>query len=126
MHSDEGWLESEIPGFRTKMLSTGPQPGHKMMLVAFDAGITYGDHDHDGIEELYMISGHLHTEGLVLGPGDFMRGELGTHHHPSYSPDGCVALLICRPGVNADSATSTAGSGPVLHGAGVDAAVVSR
>ncbi|MCX6856039.1 MAG: cupin domain-containing protein [Verrucomicrobia bacterium] len=96
-HSKEGWEESEVPGFRTKMLSTGPHPGYRMMLVSFDPGTTYGDHEHDGIEELYMISGNLQTEGRLLGPGDFMRGEMGTHHHESYSPDGCVALLICRP-----------------------------
>lgn len=93
----EGWTDSDVPGFRTKTLSTGPQPGYLVMLVSFAPGTTYGDHDHDGIEELYMISGHLETEGRLLGPGDFMRGEKGTHHHESHSPDGCVALLICRP-----------------------------
>jgi anti-sigma factor ChrR (cupin superfamily) len=93
----EGWTESGVVGFRTKTLSSGPQPGYQLMLVSFDPGTTYGDHDHEGIEELYMISGHLETEGQLLGPGDFMRGEMGTHHGESYSPDGCVALLICRP-----------------------------
>lgn len=96
-HAEDGWTETDVPGFRTKLLSTGPQPGYRMMLVSFDPDTTFGDHEHDGIEELYMISGHLQTEGRLLGPGDFMRGEMGTHHHETYSPDGCVALLICRP-----------------------------
>ena len=96
-HDSEGWEESGVLGFRTKTLSSGPQPGYRLMLICFDPGVSYGEHIHEGIEEVYMISGHLETEGRLLGPGDFMRGEVGTHHRECYSPDGCVALLICRP-----------------------------
>ncbi len=97
----EGWVETGQPGFRTKLLSSGPQPGYQVLLIALDPGATVGDHDHSGIEELYMLSGHLQTEGRLLGPGDFMRGEAGTHHDECGSPDGCVALLILRPALAA-------------------------
>lgn len=97
----EGWVESGAPGFRTKLLSSGPQPDYRVYLIALEPGAKVTDHDHSGIEELYMISGHLETEGRLLGPGDFMRGEAGTHHHECGSPDGCVALLILRPALAA-------------------------
>lgn len=100
-YSEAGWVETSTPGFRMKLISNGPQPDFQMYLVAFDPGTTFGDHEHGGIEEIFMISGHLQTEGRTLGPGDFFRGEMGTHHHESYSPDGCVALLICRPALAA-------------------------
>jgi len=97
----EGWVESGAPGFRTKLLSKGPQPDYQVYLIALEPGAKVAKHDHSGIEELYMISGHLETEGRLLGPGDFMRGEAGTHHHECGSPDGCVALLILRPALAA-------------------------
>lgn len=97
----EGWVDSGTPGFRTKLLSKGPQPDYQVYLIALEPGAKVAKHDHSGIEELYMISGHLETEGRLLGPGDFMRGEAGTHHHECGSPDGCVALLILRPALAA-------------------------
>jgi len=99
--SDDGWVETDTPGFRTKLLSTGPQPGYELRLVLLDPGTTISAHEHAGIEEIYMISGHFQTEGQLLGPGDFLRSEMGTHHHDSYSPDGCLALLLLRPALAA-------------------------
>jgi putative transcriptional regulator len=99
--SCEGWVESGAPGFRSKLLSKGPHPGHQVYLIALEPGAKVAEHDHSVIEEMYIISGHLETEGRVLGPGDFMRGEAGTHHHECGSPDGCVALLILSPALAA-------------------------
>ena len=39
----------------------------------------------------------IDAEGQVLGPGDFVRAEAGTHHHEVISLDGCTALLILGP-----------------------------
>jgi anti-sigma factor ChrR (cupin superfamily) len=58
------------------------------------AGATYPAHDHAGYEELYVLSGDLETEGRLLGPGDFLHAEPGSHHNPLHSPHGCTALLV--------------------------------
>ena len=100
-HSAEGWVNTDVPGFRTKLLSRGPHPGYKVMLIALVPGGKVPDHHHVGTEEIYMLSGHLHTEGQVMGPGDFLRAEAGTDHHEVVSPDGCLALLILGPAVAA-------------------------
>ena len=97
LNSSEGWEDTDIPGFRTKLLSRGPHPGCEVMLIALAPGAKVPDHDHTGTEEIYMLSGHLHTEGHMTGPGDFLRAEAGTHHHEVVSPDGCMALLILAP-----------------------------
>jgi len=97
LNSSEGWGDTGVPGFRTKLLSRGPHPGYEVMLMALAPGAKVPDHDHAGTEEIYMLSGHLHTEGQVMGPGDFLRAEAGTHHHEVVSPDGCLALLILGP-----------------------------
>ena len=97
MNGSEGWVDTNVPGFRTKLLSRGRHPGCEVMLIALAPGAKVPDHDHAGSEEIYMLTGHLHTEGQVLGPGDFVRAEAGTHHHEVISPDGCTALLILGP-----------------------------
>jgi anti-sigma factor ChrR (cupin superfamily) len=100
-NSSEGWEDTAFPGFRTKLLSSGPGPGHQVMLISLEPGAKVPEHDHTGTEQIYMLSGHLHTEGRVIGPGDFFRAEAGTHHHDVVSPDGCVALLILAPALAA-------------------------
>jgi anti-sigma factor ChrR (cupin superfamily) len=67
------------------------------MLTALAHGAKVPDHDHASSQEIYMLTGHLHTEDQVLGRGDFVRAEAGTHHHEVISPDGCKALLILGP-----------------------------
>jgi anti-sigma factor ChrR (cupin superfamily) len=91
------WKESGIPGFRMKILSADPRTGTQIILAELAAGGRIPEHDHTGVEELYILTGHLHTEGCVLGPGDFLRAEAGTHHHELHSLDGCTALLINSP-----------------------------
>jgi anti-sigma factor ChrR (cupin superfamily) len=97
LNGSEGWVDMDVPGFRTKLLSRGRHPGCEVMLIALAPGAKVPVHDHVGSEEIYMLTGHLHTEGQVLGPGDFVRAEAGTHHHEVVSPDGCMALLILGP-----------------------------
>lgn len=95
----EGWVETGSPGFRIKVLSGGPGSPYQVILGQLAPGGKVPDHDHHGAEELYVISGHLQTEGRTLGPGDFLHAEPGTHHHELISPDGCVALLVMGPSV---------------------------
>ena len=97
LNTPAGWKDTGASGVRAKLLSRGPQPGYKVMLIALAPGAKLPDHDHVGTEELFMLSGHLQTEGQVMGPGDFLRADAGTHHHELVSPDGCVALLINGP-----------------------------
>jgi anti-sigma factor ChrR (cupin superfamily) len=101
LNSSEGWVDTAIPGFRTKFLSHGPHPGCEVMLIALAPGAKVPDHDHAGTEEIYMLSGHLYSDDQFVGPGDFLRAEAGTHHHEVVSPDGCMALLILGPALAA-------------------------
>jgi quercetin dioxygenase-like cupin family protein len=97
LNSEHGWVESGVPGFRTKLLSQGPQPGYQVMLMQLDPGASVPHHEHAGTEEIYMLTGHLDTEGRILAPGDYMRAESGTDHPHAKSHDGCLALLILGP-----------------------------
>ena len=66
------------------------------LLADLAPGARFPTHDHAGSEQLYILSGHLHTEGRIMGPGDFLHAEAGTHHGELHSPDGCRALLVER------------------------------
>lgn len=96
LKDDAGWQTTPLPGFRVKPLSVSRDMGYRVVLVELAPGTRFPEHDHDSSEELFILTGHLHTEGRILGPGDFLHAEPGTHHRELVSPDGCTALLIDR------------------------------
>ncbi len=85
-----------LPGgkIRIKPLSDLPEAGHTVFLLEASPGGVLGAHFHEGMEEFYLISGDLTTNGLVLGPGDYMRHAPGTHHDQATSEHGCLALVV--------------------------------
>ena len=93
---DRDWRRTPVPGLRFKLLSVSPDIGYRVRLVELAAGAKFPEHDHAGSEELFVLTGNLQTEGRLLGPGDFLHAEPGTHHHELLSPDGCTALIIDR------------------------------
>jgi anti-sigma factor ChrR (cupin superfamily) len=92
--NDGDWMPTPIPGIRMKVLSVNRETGYWMVKAELAAGARFPHHDHRGAEDLYIVSGDLHNEGRILGPGDFLHAEPGTDHDELYSPSGCVALLI--------------------------------
>lgn len=95
-NSEEGWQDTNVPGFRIKPLAVAPDVGYQTLLIEFAPGARYPGHLHESTEQLLMLSGTLQTEGRLLGPGDFLHADEGTQHQDLYSRDGCRALLICR------------------------------
>ncbi len=95
-HDEEGWLDTPIPGFRIKVLVSKPGIGYEMLMVEFAPGTRYPAHQHEAPEQLFVFSGTLQTEGRVLGAGDFIHGEAGSHHQELYSHEGCRAVLVRR------------------------------
>jgi len=88
------WQATPYPGVRMKMLSVSPDLGHWTVLVELMPGASFPTHDHNGSEDLLLMSGDLVTEGQTLAPGDFLHAEPKTHHHALVSPSGCIALVV--------------------------------
>ena len=101
LNDNTGWQPGPLPGFRVKQLSVSRDMGYQVLLAELSPGARFPEHDHKSSEELFIVSGHLQTEGRLLGPGDFLHAEPGSHHHELVSPDGCIALLIERAPVPA-------------------------
>lgn len=94
LHHEGPWRETGTPGFRVKLLSVSRDMGYRVVLGELARGARIPAHDHAGSEQIFVLTGHLQTEGRLLGPGDFLHSEPGTHHRELISPDGCTALLI--------------------------------
>lgn len=95
MGSDEGdW--TPLPGgkIRLKVLSDLAEAGHTLVLLEADPGGVFFPHAHKGMEEVYLISGDLETEGRTMGPGDYLRAAPGTRHHKAVSRTGCRAIMV--------------------------------
>lgn len=95
MGADEGEWTS-LPGgkIRLKVLSDLEESGHTLVLLEADPGGVFFPHAHKGMEEVFLISGDLDTEGCSMGPGDYLRAAPGTRHHKAVSRNGCRALMI--------------------------------
>ena len=94
VRADAPWLPAPLPGGRFKLLSAGPGQDHVTLLIELQPGAVYPEHDHAGVEEMYILTGDLQSEGRHLGPGDFLRAEPGTHHHELRTLGGCTALMV--------------------------------
>ena len=94
--ADQAWQPTPFPGVRMKLLSINRETGYWFVQIELASGGRFPEHDHDGTEDLYLLSGDLHNEGRVLGPGGFIHAEAGTHHGELYSPAGCVALVYAK------------------------------
>ncbi|WP_193210914.1 cupin domain-containing protein [Luteolibacter marinus] len=85
-----------LPGgkVRLKVLSDLPGAPHTMVLLEADPGGVFFPHAHKGMEEVFLISGDLETEGRTLRAGDYLRAAPGTRHHKAVSHQGCRAILV--------------------------------
>jgi anti-sigma factor ChrR (cupin superfamily) len=88
------WLPTPILGIRLKVLSASPSAEYAMLLAELGPGAVYPEHEHEGVEETYVLSGDLTCQGRVMGPGDYFHAEAGTHHESLTTRDGCTAIFV--------------------------------
>jgi putative transcriptional regulator len=82
-----------MPGFR--LINLPISPGAKVRLVRLKPGLKIPRHDHEGTEELLVITGALREGDLRLGPGDFSIREAGDEHEQRVEPGPtCIALVV--------------------------------
>ncbi|MEO7965775.1 MAG: cupin domain-containing protein [Gemmatimonadaceae bacterium] len=78
-----------------------------LIIFRFSPGSLLDDHEHQGVEELYVLSGSCVVEEELLVRGDYHRASNGTVHATARSKeDGCTLLVSLRK-LEPMSATST-------------------
>ncbi len=66
----------------------------RTIMLEMAPGSSLPDHEHAGIEEVFMVSGDLAIAGTTLHAGDYIRIDEGAEHGVPVTPSGCVCIVI--------------------------------
>jgi anti-sigma factor ChrR (cupin superfamily) len=89
---DLQWKPHRMEGVEVAVLFLDEVNRMRNLVVKATAGVTYPIHQHQGIEEIYMLEGELVINGEVYLAGDYIRSYPNSIHAPSTST-GCMFLI---------------------------------
>ncbi|MCA1582304.1 MAG: cupin domain-containing protein [Acidobacteria bacterium] len=87
------WTDHSSPGVRVKVVSTDPVSGTRCLLLQLGPGSVFPDHEHSGVEEVFVVSGSFSVAGQILRTGDFCRSEPGTKDWDITTEKGALLLV---------------------------------
>ena len=90
--ADLDWQPRRIEGVQAVVLFRDEVSRTHHLLVKAAAGVVYPLHQHQGIEEIYMIEGELIIDDQVYLAGDYIRSHPNSIHAPSTNT-GCMFLI---------------------------------
>ena len=61
-------------------------------LIRFEAGATFPCHDHEGPEQIVMLSGRIRFGDLILSAGDYLKVGPGLEHDAEALEDSVFFL----------------------------------
>jgi anti-sigma factor ChrR (cupin superfamily) len=93
------WQKTRFPGCEVKVLMRHDS-GLMTSLFKFAPGATLTDHVHVGVEQTYMLEGHLvdkegPAKGIEAKKGEFIWREPGSRH-AAWSPQGGMTIAIMQ------------------------------
>jgi anti-sigma factor ChrR (cupin superfamily) len=96
-------LRVDAPGWRplapgTEILPVAAGRGERtdVILLRMAAGGLLPEHEHAGLEEIYLLAGSCHCQGTRLAAGDYHRAAGGSEHHDTTTDEGCVMVVVLR------------------------------
>ncbi|MCU1394949.1 MAG: hypothetical protein JWM34_3377 [Ilumatobacteraceae bacterium] len=100
---DMAWQPTDSPGFWIKVLldeagapDRGGRPSHgNTQLMRVDAGAFADFHDHDQLEEIFVLDGEFTDQHTTYRAGDYCLRAIGATHIAG-SDTGCTVLLVYR------------------------------
>jgi anti-sigma factor ChrR (cupin superfamily) len=92
------WQKTRFPGCEAKTLLFDRRTGLVTALMRFEPGAVLPDHEHVGIEQTYVLEGHLvdkegPAKGIEAKAGEFVWREAGSRH-VAWCPQGGLMLAI--------------------------------
>ena len=90
--ADLDWQPRRIEGVQAVLLFRDEVSRTHHFLVKAAAGVVYPFHQHEGIEEIYMLEGELIIDDEVYLAGDYIRSYPNSIHAPS-TTTGCMFLI---------------------------------
>ena len=92
--SEAAWQATLVPGLAAKVIHRDEERKQTMRLLRIEPGARYPWHRHGDAEEIFMLTGTLWVNGVLLKPGDYCRSEPGTDETGTYSDEGATAIVI--------------------------------
>lgn len=92
--ADAPWTPAEVPGLDFKILHRDEARGYTTRLLRFAPGTIYPSHRHGGVEEVFIVSGSVSLNGVMLRAGDYCRSEPDTFETAAVSEEGGVAIIV--------------------------------
>ncbi|MCU1401344.1 MAG: hypothetical protein JWN62_4453 [Acidimicrobiales bacterium] len=91
------WQQTDTPGFWIKVLydESGTPTRGNTQLMRVDPGTFADFHDHDQVEEIYVLDGEFTDQFTTYRAGDYCLRAIGATHRAG-SESGCTVLLIYR------------------------------
>ena len=89
---DLEWHPYQTEGVEVAILYLDPVNRMCSAIVKAADGIIYPLHQHQGIEEIYMLEGELEIGGEVYFAGDYIRSSPNSIHPPA-TTKGCKFLI---------------------------------
>ena len=103
--ADYQFVPSPLPGVQRMMLDrVGGEVARATSIVDYAPGARFDAHNHDGGEEILVLSGEFADEHGVYPAGSYLRNPPGSRHAP-YSRSGCRLLVKLRQFAADDAAT---------------------
>lgn len=93
------WQKSRFPGCEVKVLLKDDS-GLMTSIFRFAPGATLTDHEHVGVEQTFLLEGHLvdkegPSAGLEVKKGEFVWREPGSRHS-AWSPNGGMTIAMMQ------------------------------
>jgi anti-sigma factor ChrR (cupin superfamily) len=94
IRGSEGEWRQLREGVLVKQLYVDRASGITTSLVRMEPGAFLPMHQHQGVEQFYIIEGDCSVRGEVLGPGDYHRAAAGSIHERTFTVGGTLFLLV--------------------------------
>ncbi len=88
------WTPSGIRGVRFRTLCSDRKANRRTIVLQMDPGTELPDHDHAGMEEVYVVRGDLMIGDEKLGAGDYFRVGAGAEHGTPRTMGGCTCIIV--------------------------------
>jgi anti-sigma factor ChrR (cupin superfamily) len=91
--TDGDWKKVD-EGIFMKSLYFDNASGIATSLVRMSPGTELPAHQHNGVEQFYILEGDCSVRGEALGPGDYHRAAAGSIHETTFTVKGTMFLLV--------------------------------
>ena len=90
---DLPWRSTRFPGVTEKVLLEDPETGLCTKLVKMAPGAELPDHEHQRIEQTFVLEGSLKDDQGKVTAGNYVWRPAGSRHK-AWAPNGCLVIGV--------------------------------